>query len=152
MISPELLRRYPFFGGLSEEQLKRIAMISEEINLEKDEFLFKEGEAAEAIYVIVDGGVDVLINIDAEGAAQEELSSLSAGEVLAWSAIVPPHTLTASAVANTPTRVVAVNAEAMRNLFEQDCELGYRILSRLVVVLRERLASTRTQLASLMAC
>ncbi len=30
MISPELLRRYPFFGTLSEEQLRQIAMIAEE--------------------------------------------------------------------------------------------------------------------------
>ena len=44
MVSPELLRRFPFFAGLSEEQINQIAMISEEERYEADEYLFQEGE------------------------------------------------------------------------------------------------------------
>ena len=34
MISPELLYRYPFFGGLDNSQVKAIAMIAQEIFLD----------------------------------------------------------------------------------------------------------------------
>lgn len=149
MISPELLRRYPFFGGLSEEQLKRIAMISEVEDYEVDEYILEEGNEADALFVVVEGEVAILINIDEEGEMEEELSSVPAGAILAWSALVAPHTLTASAVAAKPTKVIAIDGEGMRNLFEEDCRLGYVTLSRLVSVMRERLASTRTQLASM---
>ena len=30
MISPEVLRRYPYFAGISEESLKQVAMIADE--------------------------------------------------------------------------------------------------------------------------
>jgi hypothetical protein len=30
MISPEILRRYPFFSSVKDDSLKKIAMISEE--------------------------------------------------------------------------------------------------------------------------
>ncbi len=149
MISPELLRRYPFFAGLSEEHLKKIAMIAEEETFETDEYIFKEGEEAESAYIVVEGEVVIMINIDEKGEIQEELSSLHEGEFLAWSSIVPPHKLTASAVANRPTKVIAINGAGLRDLFARDCELGFLILSRLVTVIRERLANTRTQLASM---
>ncbi len=41
MISPELLRRYPFFGFLGDAQLKAIAMIAEESTYEKDQPIFE---------------------------------------------------------------------------------------------------------------
>jgi hypothetical protein len=43
MISPELLRRYPFFGLLTEAQLKAIAMIAQETNFTDGTQIFKEG-------------------------------------------------------------------------------------------------------------
>ncbi len=41
MISPELLRRYPFFGSLTDDQLKAIAMIAKEKTYTKDTILIK---------------------------------------------------------------------------------------------------------------
>ncbi|MBN1285668.1 MAG: Crp/Fnr family transcriptional regulator [Anaerolineae bacterium] len=153
MVSPELLRRYPFFAGLSEEQLKSIAMIAEEEDYETDDFIFEQGEESDALFVITEGEVAILINVDDEGEEQEELTALPAGSMLAWSALVPPYTLTASGVANTtPTKVLAIDAEELRELFDEDCGLGYLILQQVVKVMRERMSQTRTQLASLSPC
>ena len=52
MISPELLRRYPFFGPLNDTQLKAIAMIADEVTIEKGVTLFKEKEPAVAMYLL----------------------------------------------------------------------------------------------------
>ena len=154
MISPELLRRFPFFAGLSEEQLKQIAMIAEQETYKAGEVIFEEGDEAHALYIIVEGEVSIVINIDEEGEKREELSALHAGEIMAWSAIVPPHTLTASGVASaTPTRVIAIDGAGLRALFEADCGgLGYMMLNRLLGVIRERMSNTRVQLVSLMGC
>jgi len=43
MVSPELIRRYPFFGGLTESQLAGIAMIAEEVSFPKGAVIFEEG-------------------------------------------------------------------------------------------------------------
>jgi hypothetical protein len=44
MISPERLRRYPFFAGLTENQLDAIALISEDKTGEMDAIIFVEGQ------------------------------------------------------------------------------------------------------------
>lgn len=153
MVSPELLRRYPFFAGLSEDQLKAVAMIAEEEEYKIDEYIFEQGEESDALFIITEGEVAILINVDDAGEEQEELTGIPAGGVLAWSALVPPHTLTASGVADEePTKVIAVDAEQLRELFEEDCELGFIMMQQIVKVMRERMSQTRTQLASLSPC
>ena len=48
MISPELLRRYPYFADVSEESLKRVAMISEEQTVAAGQaYRFHTGPGAE---------------------------------------------------------------------------------------------------------
>jgi hypothetical protein len=41
MISLELLRRYPFFAGLDEAELKAIAMIADEVRVPAKTILFE---------------------------------------------------------------------------------------------------------------
>ncbi len=151
MVSPELLRRYPFFGGLSEDQLKAIAMIADEDTYEEDEFLFEEGAESQALYLVTEGEVAIWVNLDEEGDEQEEITAVPAGSVLNWSAVVSPYVSTASATANAPVKVVAIDAAGLRGLFDEDCELGYLILSQLAKVMSERMAQIRIQLASLSA-
>jgi hypothetical protein len=49
MISPELLRRYPFFAKLDDSQLKAIAMITPELNDEKGMTFHREGDPGRAV-------------------------------------------------------------------------------------------------------
>ena len=57
MISPEILRRYPFFGALSDAQIKAIAMIAEEEQYAKGAVICEEGQPAKAFYLLLEGGV-----------------------------------------------------------------------------------------------
>ena len=47
MISPELLRRHPFFSPFNDRQLKALAMISEGENVEAGQTIIKEGHPAD---------------------------------------------------------------------------------------------------------
>ena len=49
MVSPEILRRYPFFGSLNEIQMKLIASICEAVKLEAGQVIFEECGEAEAL-------------------------------------------------------------------------------------------------------
>ena len=49
MVSPELLRRYPFFGFLDATQLKAMAMIAEEVEPQTGEDLFETDQPATAL-------------------------------------------------------------------------------------------------------
>ena len=149
MVSPELLRRFPFFAGLTDEELKSIAMISEEQKYEANTFIFRERGKAEKLFVLLEGTVDIKVNTDEEGLQHETVSTLSHGDVFCWSAVVEPHLLTASAFAATPATVVAVDGAGLRALFELDCHLGYRILQKSAEIISSRLRDTRIQMLSL---
>jgi len=149
MVSPELLRRFPFFAGLTDEELKSIAMISDEEKHEANKFIFRERAKAEKLYVLIEGTVDIMVNTDEEGLQHETVSTLTQGDVFCWSAVVEPHILTASGFAATPVTVLAIDGAGMRALFELDCHLGYRILQRSAEIISSRLKDTRIQMLSL---
>ncbi len=68
MVSPELLRRYPFFGVLNSEQLKSIAMIADEISIAAGTKLFEECQQADTFYLLIEGSVELSYK------SEEELS------------------------------------------------------------------------------
>ena len=49
MISPEVLRRYPFFGFLKDDQFKKVAMLAEEVSWKAGTKIFKAGEKTDAL-------------------------------------------------------------------------------------------------------
>jgi CRP-like cAMP-binding protein len=149
MVSPELLRRFPFFAGLTDEELKSIAMITEEEKYEENTFIFRERGKAQKLFVLIEGTVDIMINTDEEGLEQETVSTLTPGDVFCWSAVVEPHRLTASGFAATPVSVIAIDGAALRAMFELDCHLGYRILQKSATIISSRLKDTRIQMLSL---
>jgi CRP-like cAMP-binding protein len=59
MISPELLRRYPFFAFLDEAQLQAVAMLSEESEVEDGAPVFESGKPAEALCLLIEGSLDL---------------------------------------------------------------------------------------------
>ena len=63
MISPELLRHYPFFHSLDDAQLRAVATIAEEESIEAGVTLFWKGQPAEVLYFLEDGHVDLYYTI-----------------------------------------------------------------------------------------
>ena len=151
MISPEVLRRFPFFAGLTDEELKSIAMISDEEKYQANTFISREREPARKLYLLLQGSVDVMIDTDQEGLQHETVSTLTVGDVVSWSAVVDPHVLTASLFAATPVTMVAMDGAGLRALFELDCHLGYVVLHKVAQVISNRLKDTRIQMLSLVA-
>jgi len=152
MISPELLRRYPLFARQTDEMLKQIAMIAHEKELEAETWLFFEGEAAKTLYLILEGGVDLSMNIGEIGERKiEKLEPLRDGEVVGWSAIIEPHVYTLGAQTTLDTRLVAFDGVALRKLLDDHPDQGYYFMKELAKVIGQRLVSKCTQLMSMIA-
>ncbi len=63
MISPEKLKRFPFFAPFNAEQLRQIAMLSDEDEVKKGEVLFEECQPATTFYVLQKGGIELFYNL-----------------------------------------------------------------------------------------
>lgn len=150
MISPEQLRRYPFFGRLSETQLIEIAMISDHVSIEAGEIIAKEGDLAEALYFLEEGAVD-LYYIPETGSILQEgypVGTINPGEPFSISAVIEPHILTSTVRASGPCRAIRIQAQALRRLMKNDRQLAYVITHHAAKAVIERLHATRTQLAA----
>ena len=149
MISPELLKRYPFFGSLDEPQLKRIASICDEVKLEAGQVIFEECDTAETLYLLEEGSVELFYRFlkAAEPPKQFYVGDINPGEVFGISSLIEPYALNATAKAAHPGKAIKVKAEALRQLMEKDPVLGYRLMIQTTRTTMERLAALRVQFA-----
>lgn len=131
------LSDYPLFSDLSTEQLQKILDICVEESFLPGAELHRAGDVAKNIFFILDGAVeeelhigDVLVSI---------FKPLMAGDVTGCSAILPPveHSCTARAI--TQTSVLAIDAEELRKLFDEDSTLARSLLLHVIGSLHQRL-------------
>lgn len=154
MISPELLRQYPFFGTLNDAQLKSVAMIADEVGFEVNERLFQKGETADALYFLLQGSVELYNFAEAATGEQDRgvlVSTVNPGEPFAISAVIEPYIITSTAWTSSPSRAIKIEALALRDLFEMDRRLAFVITRQASRAAMERLHATRVQLAAALA-
>lgn len=146
MISPEVLRRYPYFATINEETLKAVAMTAEERVVAPGTEMFREGDPAGALNLITKGEVDIQYVLG--NGEHRTVDTLVDGDLLGWSALVEPYKYTANAIARKKTLLVAIDGEKLRTLCTADPQLGYRLLTQIAKLLAHRLDGARVQLAT----
>jgi len=152
MISPELLRRFPFFGNLENSQLVAISIIAEELTFNSGEEIFQERSPAESLYLLVDGSIDlyftVVDNFHPELRQEFSIGEINPGEPFGISALIEPYVLTAAARVSTPSRVIRIDAAALRASMDTDQSLAYALMQKIAKAAIDRLNDTRIQLAA----
>jgi CRP-like cAMP-binding protein len=159
MISPEIIRRYPFFGGLSFEQIQQLALVGEEMRADTGHFFFKEGDTLDYIYLVLEGAVAIVFQLPDQKAkpsvagqlmgdmAMRDIvvSTVGTGDIFGWSGLIPDHLATAGAKAVTPCKVVKFNCKKLLETFEEDCRFGMVMTQKTAIVIRERLRDLRIE-------
>jgi CRP-like cAMP-binding protein len=154
MISPEVLRRYPFFGGLSDAQLREISMITEEETFENGSIILYDKKFADKLYLLLDGSVDLVyqsvdeLNLKPVPTKELMAGEVNPGEVFGVSALIEPYVYNASARAARTSHILVIDSIALRKLIEADSVMASQIMKHLVDTLMERLIATRVQLAA----
>ena len=147
MVSPEMLRRFPCFAGVGEGLLKQVAMIGEEKSIRKGDLLFREGEDATHLEIIIEGELDIQYLLG-DGSYQT-VDTTVAGDFTLWTSLIEPHITHSMGVARTNVRVVALDAAKLRTLMEAEPMLGYRIMSAIAGAVSHRLLGARMQIAAM---
>jgi len=159
MISPELLRRYPFFSGLSMEQITSLAEVAEAVEKEEGEFIFREGDELHHFYLNLEGAIGITINRtapDVEHSASDQLtgslqtdsvvvSTVGPGEIFGWSGLLPPHISSANAEVLKPSRLIAFDCDKIFPMFKENCQFGYLMMQKMAFVIRDRLHDMRIE-------
>jgi hydrogenase maturation protease len=146
MISPERLRRQRHCAGAPDALLAKVAMLADERRFRAGDVLFEEGQQASHLVFLESGQVDMVFAL---GAGQKVVvDTLVAGDIMCWSALLEPYTLTGSGVAKTDGVMIAVKAEGLRQLCMENPENAKMMMTEVAKTLRDRLDATRVQLAA----
>lgn len=152
MISPETLRRYTFFGRLSDPQIKALAMLAKEEEYPAGTILFEERQPAKTLYLLLEGSIDLSFKSEEEFHPKSSkiflVGEVNPEEVFGISAVIDPYTYSATAKADKPSRVLQFDASALRGMAQEDPQFGFLLMTQIARIIYERLAYTRVQLAA----
>jgi CRP/FNR family cyclic AMP-dependent transcriptional regulator len=139
-----ILGEQPLFAGLGQEFIDLAAGCARNTRFGADEYLFREEDPADWIYLVRQGRVALEVASPGQGAMQFE--TIGEGEVVGLTWLLPPYRWGYDARALELTRALALDARCLRDKCEADPRLGYAILKRFLPVLVQRLQATRFQM------
>jgi signal transduction histidine kinase len=122
----EELRRVEGFDMLGDERLEELALRAEELRLEPGEYLFRQGEPADTVFVLLDGDLETFVTSDGRDmmtTAHHRLKTLI-GVVSALTG----EPFLASTRALAPSRVAAIAAADFRRATRQETRFEQSVL------------------------
>jgi CRP/FNR family transcriptional regulator, cyclic AMP receptor protein len=144
------LKKIPWFRELSPDHIRKIAEITSLRKVHAGDVLFREGDREEFVYIVIEGRVALDMFVPHRGKVR--FYAAEQWEVFGWSSVTPNiHQRTAGAVAVVDGMVACVDAEELRQICDQDHDLGYLVMRRLANVVAARLLVTRLQLLDMFA-
>jgi len=148
----EVLRSSQLFEELTEGELDRITMISQEEVYEAGTTIFVEGAISNCLYIVEDGRIvlEMTIRIGPSGRLGA-IDVITQGQSFGWSSVMEAGTFTMSARCLERTKVISIDAGGLWRLFEEESHIGYMVMKRLVGVASSRLRSTRDTLARILS-
>lgn len=137
-------KKIKFFENYTGEQLQKIASVSTVKEFKVKEIIFEQYDELTEIYVLLQGSLSLGISLPKD--KRIHLGTIEEGQLFSWSAIFPPYISTAWVMAVTPAQVIAIDARKLNAEIEQDCDFGYKTMSKIAQTISHRLSDTRFQL------
>lgn len=130
VVPAAILSQTGFFGELTPDQLDRVAALCVVQDCDKGQQVYRIGDPASVVYVLLRGVVRHSIGHGGRNASVGDI--LRRGEVFGWAALTATcNVRIATASCLTPCRFLAINGGALIVLMEQDHTLGYRLMTQL---------------------
>lgn len=144
------IRAAEVFGALTELQREEVGLGGSSRRFSKGEYVFREGDAADFVFVIQQGRVGIYA--DAHDGVMQPIGILSNGQLLGLSAFFPLATWELTSRCLTDTTLLAIPRRWMLSHMISDPDLELRVLQGVLELERRRineLVAVITQTASL---
>jgi len=142
-----ILAEHPFFKELPKEYLELVVGCASNVRFDAGKTIFREGEEANQFYLIRTGKVTVELMSPSKGPVIIE--TVTAGQILGWSWLIPPYTWHFNSKAVELTRTIALDGKCLRTKCENDHHLGFELLKRFSDIMVRNFEASRLQLLDL---
>jgi len=145
----DVLRTLPIFSGLSADELERVSELCEEKTYASGDYIFREGEPGNRLFIVIEG--EVRISRQIPGAGEEALAVLKPGAMFGEMAVFDRSERSTDAISHGGTRVITISRAEFEMLLDFHRDIAYKVLWAVVRVLSGRLRATNDNLRSVLA-
>jgi CRP/FNR family cyclic AMP-dependent transcriptional regulator len=140
----KLLSATPFLRELCPGDQEKVAAIAASRQVPASTVLYQEGDVCERLYLVSSGLVALDMCMPRQGCTR--ILTIGPGEIIGWSALFADATMAVRASALQDSTLIALPAAELRQLCDDDHDIGYAIMQKVSVALSRRLLATRLQM------
>ncbi len=130
-------------GYLTEEMIQKLLPELEILRFEEGEILFHAGDPADMFYMLKRG--KILLEQRVSEKVTISMGTVKPGYSFGWSALLGDQGYSLDTICGEPCEVLRIRAKTLFAMIEEDHSMGYRLMHRLLHVLKRRL-DLRTEL------
>jgi CRP-like cAMP-binding protein len=132
---------------LDQAARAELARIGRFVKLPAGSVLMREGEVNDVMAIVLEGRVSLRMRVPERG--QVTIVTIEVGDVVGWSAVVPPYHATSTAVALVDTELAQFDGPQLRQALATNAGLAAQLYPVLLQTVARRLEGTRLQLLDL---
>jgi len=132
---------------LSRDEAEQLLDLGAIVHLERDDMLFREGDPGDTLYVILEGQIQVVAQL--ESGARKSLAVLDYGDVIGEAAMIDREPRSAAAVSVGTSRLWEMNRSQLIRLIRKHPQIAAKFMWSLMESLTARMRSanvTQSQL------
>ena len=140
----EVLSGCELFKGLEQSEIQNIAKLCRVNTFDKGTPVYQQGDFGENIYIIAKGQVILERTVDmGSREGRVIIATLGRGRVFGcWSTLLDePHIMMLRTFCQTSATILVLNGAELRESMISDTRLGFSIMEKLCLLLRERIQS-----------
>ena len=124
----ELLRKIPLFAKIEPSKLKLLAFTSERLTFNSGDSLFKQGDDGDALYVIMEGEADILVDTPS---GQITVATMGKNDFVGDSAVLCDVPRTATVTATSKLTTMRITKDLFFQLVSQFPQIAIEIMREL---------------------
>ncbi len=136
----EFLKEITILDSLTVEEIEEFANSLEEITVEKDHVLFRQGDTGEVLYIVRDGEIGGII--DMPDGKQRDVARFAKGDFFGEMSIFENDLRSATCRSRTDAKLLKLHKNDFFHLIEDNPRIAIKIMYRMLNITTGRLQNT----------
>mgnify|MGYP000093603165 CR=1 FL=1 len=143
MMETHELRNIHMLQDFPEDKLQKISRLANLQVVNAETVLYREEENLSNLYMLLSG--KIILEVDVSEDISVTLGVIKPRYTIGTSSLISQAKSYATAFCVEPSEVITFNAKELYNLLENDLELGFLFMQRIVHIYESRLANRTSQ-------
>lgn len=144
MVTRSDLKDIVILSYLTDDMIQKLLPEIEFLRFGEGEIIFRRGDRADMFYSLKRG--KILLEERVSEKVTVSMGTVKPGFSFGWSALLGDEKFTVDTVCGEPCEILGIRATTLFAMIDQDYEMGYRLMHRLLHMVRRRLDGRTEQL------